>query len=306
MPSPKRVVFFGSSAFAVPALKALREAAIDVVAVVSLPPRPAGRGRNDRPTPVAICAKACGLPLYLRQDFRSEQVQREFAEIQADIGVVVAFGAVLPKPVLDAVPHGFLNIHPSILPRWRGAAPIQRAIMAGDKLSGVCIMKMTEDLDSGPIFICKSVKIRESDTAGRLSGRLAKIAGPLLVQALTGLDDLTAKSQADTGIVYAKKISKAETRIDWSCPAEEIDCMIRGLSPAPGAWTEINGERLKILESCLLPAHGQPGELLGDDFSIACRGGAIRAVSVQRQGKKAMPGFEALRGLKLKYGQCLA
>lgn len=292
-----RIAFFGSSSFALPALGALLEAGHDIAGIYSQPSRKAGRGHKPRPTPVASEALARGLPLFERAAFRCEDSRAEFAALEAELAIIVAYGALLPAPLLDILPNRFLNIHPSLLPRWRGAAPIQRAIMAGDTMTGVCIMHVTEDLDAGHVLASAVVEITESDTAGSLAAQLSRRGAALLVDLLMSESWPDARPQAQEGILYAAKIGKDETMIDWHRTAREVDCHIRGLAPAPGAWTTLADERLKILDSRLAPGHGQPGEVLGDDLVIACRDGAVRALTVQRPGRKAMAAHELLRGL---------
>ena len=288
----------GTPDFSVPALNALVDAGHDIVAVYTQPPRPAGRGKKDRPSPVHARAAELGLEVRHPTSLKSEEAQADFAALDADIAVVVAYGLILPQPVLDAPKHGCLNIHASLLPRWRGAAPIHRAIMAGDAETGICIMQMEAGLDTGPVLLRERTPIGETETTGGLHDRLSDLGARLITLALADLPNLAAEAQPETGVTYAQKIDKAEARIDWSQPAKEIDRQIRGLSPFPGAWCEIAGERVKLLRSRLTSGSAAPGTHLGD-FRIACGKGAIEVLQAQRQGKRAMSAEEILRGLDL-------
>ena len=292
-----RIVFMGTPDFAVPALDALVEAGHDIAAVYCQPPRPAGRGKKDRPTPVHARAEELGLEVRYPKSLKGEAEQQELAPLNADIGVVVAYGLILPQAVLDAPKHGCLNIHASLLPRWRGAAPIHRAIMAGDAETGVCIMQMEAGLDTGPVLIRDTLPIGSEDTTGDLTAKLSGMGARLIVKALDGLDHLEPEPQPEEG-TYARKIDKAEARVDWSRPAGEVDRQIRGLAPFPGAWIEIAGERIKLLRSRLTEGAGRPGEVL-DGFTVACGEGAVEVTEAQRQGKRPMQAEELLRGLKL-------
>lgn len=288
----------GTPDFSVPVLNALVEAGHEICAVYCQPPRPAGRGKKDRPSPVQMRATALGLPVRHPVSLKTAEAQQEFAGLGAEVAVVVAYGLLLPQAVLDAPTHGCLNIHASLLPRWRGAAPIHRAIMAGDAQTGVCIMQMEAGLDTGPVLLRDETDIRVEETTGALHDRLSAIGAALIVQALTCLPELPPQVQPEEGVIYAAKIDKAEARIDWTRPAVEIDRLIRGLSPFPGAWCEVAGERIKLLGSRLAQGSGAPGQVLGG-FTIACADGAIEVTRLQRQGKRAMPATEALRGLEL-------
>ena len=288
----------GTPDFSVPALSALFDAGHDIAAVYSQPPRPAGRGKKDRPSPVHARATELALKVRHPTTLKSEEAQADFAALDADIAVVVAYGLILPQQVLDAPKQGCLNIHASLLPRWRGAAPIHRAIMAGDAETGVCIMQMDAGLDTGPVLLRERTPIGETETTGDLHDRLSDLGARLIAEALAGLANLTAEAQPETGITYARKIDKAEARIDWSQPAEEIDRQIRGLSPFPGAWCEIAGERVRLLRSQLAPGSAAPGTHLRN-FRIACGTGAIDVLEAQRQGKRAMSADEILRGIDL-------
>lgn len=293
-----RLVFMGTPDFSVPALDALVDAGHEIACVYTQPPRPAGRGKKDRPTPVHQRALDLGLPVRHPTSLKGAQEQADFAALETDIAVVVAYGLLLPQAILDAPTHGCLNIHASLLPRWRGAAPIHRAIMAGDAETGVCIMQMEAGLDTGPVLLRDSTQIGPQDTTADLHDRLAAMGGRLITQALAQLATLAPRPQPDDGVTYAKKIDKSESRIDWTKPATEIDRQIRGLSPFPGAWCEIDGERVKLLRSCLAEGNGTPGQHLGD-FRIACGTGAIQVLQAQRQGKRPMTAQDILNGLTL-------
>lgn len=293
-----RIVFMGTPDFSVPALEALVDAGHDIVCVYCQPPRPAGRGKRDRPAPVQARAEQLGLPVRHPATLRDAQAQADFAALNADVAVVVAYGLILPQPVLDAPGHGCLNIHASLLPRWRGAAPIQRAVMAGDTETGVCIMRMEAGLDTGPVLMRAATPIGPEDTAGDLHDRLSVMGARLIVETLARLADLTALPQPEAGVTYAAKIDKAEARVDWTRPAHEVDRLIRGLSPFPGAWCDIGGERVKLLRSRVVAEDGAAGEVL-DGLVIACKTGAVELLSVQRPGRRAMAAEEFLRGIAL-------
>lgn len=300
-----RVAFLGSSGFAIPALEALLQAGHDVVAAYCQPARPAGRGKRFRPVPVAERSAALGVPVREPQSFRDGRVVDEFAALGAEIGVVAAYGVLLPPELLEIPKFGFLNIHPSLLPRWRGAAPVQRAIMEGDAKTGVCIMQVVEELDAGPVLLSRTEEIYPGDCAGTLGRRLSVVGGGLVVEAVAGAGMLPRIPQDREGACYAPKISKSETRIDWSNPAAVVDRRIRGLSPAPGAWCTIRGERAKLLVSRVsrvVPVDGLPGAVLDDRLLIACGSGAVRILKAQRPGKRAMPADEFLLGFPVKAG----
>lgn len=293
-----RVVFMGTPDFSVPVLEALIAAGHDVAAVYCQPPRPAGRGKKDRATPVQAKAEEMGLPVRHPTSLKNADAQAEFAALQADVAVVVAYGLILPQAILDAPRQGCLNIHASLLPRWRGAAPIHRAIMAGDPETGVCLMQMEAGLDTGPVLLRAATAIGGEETTGQLHDRLSTMGADLIVQALVDLPALTPEVQPAEGVTYAAKIDKAEARVDWTKPAIEVDRLIRGLSPFPGAWCEVAGERVKLLGSRVVSGAGTPGQVL-DGFVIACGDGAVDVTVVQRSGKKAMPTGEVLKGLSL-------
>jgi methionyl-tRNA formyltransferase len=292
-----KIVFMGTPDFSVSVLDALAQTH-EILAIYTQPPRPAGRGKADRPSPVQTRADALGLPVRHPVSLRSETAAKDFAALQPDVAVVVAYGLILPQPILDAPRHGCLNIHASLLPRWRGAAPIHRAIMAGDAETGVCIMQMEAGLDTGPVLLREATPIGAEETTADLHDRLAAMGARLIVQALTHLPDLTPEPQPQDGVTYAAKIDKAEARVDWSRPGVEVDRQIRGLSPFPGAWTEIMGERVKLLRSRRADGKGRPGQVLSG-FTIACGEGAVEITEAQREGKRPMPGVEVLKGLDL-------
>lgn len=293
-----RVVFMGTPAFSVPVLQALVDAGHQIVAVYCQPPRPAGRGKKDRPSPVQTYAEQLGLDVRYPVSLRKAEAQTEFADLQADVAVVVAYGLILPQAVLDAPKHGCLNIHASLLPRWRGAAPIHRAIMAGDVETGVCIMQMDAGLDTGPVLLSETTAIGPKETTGTLHDRLSALGAGLVVSALMQLLELIPQLQPNEGATYAAKIDKAEARVDWTQPAIMIDRQIRGLSPFPGAWCEVSGERIKLLGSQVVDGSGAPGQIL-DGFVIACGDGAVEVTRAQRSGKKPMRAVDVLKGLSL-------
>ena len=301
-----RLAFMGTPEFAVPTLAELIAQGHEIAAVYSQPARPKGRGLAEEPSAVAKLAAAHGLEIRTPVSLKSAEAQAEFAALGLDAAVVAAYGLILPKAVLDAPRLGCFNVHASLLPRWRGAAPIARAIMAGDEETGVMAMRMEEGLDTGPILMVERVAIARK-TAGELTDELARLGADLMARALSALErgSVIETRQAEEGATYAKKILKDETRIDWSKSAREIDCMIRGLSPAPGAWTEASGERLKILYAEPARGSGAPGEILDDALTIACGSGAIRLVRLQRAGRGVMTATELLRGFVLPRGSRL-
>ena len=292
-----KIVFMGTPAFSVPALDALA-ALHDVVAVYTQPPRPAGRGQAPRPSPVAGRAGVLGIAVRSPVSLRDAQAQAEFAALGAEVAVVVAYGLILPQAVLDVPPLGCLNIHASLLPRWRGAAPIHRAVMAGDATTGICIMAMEAGLDTGPVLLRQATDIGAGDTTGDLHDRLAGIGAAMIVEALDGLADRTPEPQESAGVTYAAKIDKAEARLDWTRPAVEVDRLIRGLSPAPGAWCMAGAQRLRLLRSHVVAGQGAPGQRLAG-LTIACGTGAVEIGLAQREGKRPMAAQEILRGATL-------
>lgn len=303
----------GTPDFSVPALSEIIAAGHDVAAVYSQPPRPAGRGMALKPSPVHAFADGVGIPVLTPRSLRSSEAQEIFHAHGADVGVVVAYGLILPQPVLDAPRHGCLNLHASALPRWRGAAPIQRAIMAGDTSTAVMVMRMEAGLDTGPVCLAETMAIGANTTAGDLHDQMARQGAGLLVRALAALerDSLDCKPQSETGVTYAAKIEKAEAQIDFSRPALDVHNQIRGLSPFPGAWFERPsaegrpGERIKVLRSELADGSGQPGEVLGPPLTVACGSGAVRMTLLQRAGKKPMDVDAFLRGCPIHVGEKL-
>ena len=293
-----RIVFMGTPVFSVAALEALVGAGHEIVCAYTQPPRPAGRGKKEQPSPVQARAEALGIPVRHPTSLKGAEAQAEFAALEADVAVVVAYGLILPQAILDAPRHGCLNIHASLLPRWRGAAPIHRAIMAGDAETGVCIMQMDAGLDTGPVLLRKATAIGAEETTGELHDRLAAIGAEAIVEALAKLPDLTPEVQPEDGVTYATKIDKAEARIDWTRPAAEVARLIRGLSPFPGAWCDVAGERVKFHGARVVAGKGAPGEVLSG-FTVACGEGAVEITRVQREGKKAMAADEVLRGMDL-------
>ncbi|MFB2594288.1 methionyl-tRNA formyltransferase [Paracoccus sp. p4-l81] len=288
-----KIVFMGTPDFSVPALRALA-ARHDVVCVYTQPPRPAGRGQKDRPTPVHATAAALGIEVRHPRSLRDVQVQADFAALGADVAVVVAYGLILPQPVLDAPRFGCLNIHASLLPRWRGAAPIHRAVLAGDAETGVAIMQMEAGLDTGPVLLEARTPIGPTDTTADLHDRLAAMGADLIVQAVDGLP-LPATPQPDGGVTYAAKIDKAEARIDWTQPATAVARQINALSPFPGAWGLAGLERIKFLRARAVPGQGAAGAHLGG-LVIACGEGAVQIIEAQREGKRPMAADDLLRG----------
>ena len=302
-----RVIFMGTPEFSVPALRALHAAGHDIAAVYTQPPRPAGRGQQPRPSPVHRAAAALGLPVRHPARLRDPADQADFAALGADLAVVVAYGLILPQPVLDAPRLGCVNIHASLLPRWRGAAPIHRAILSGDAETGVCIMQMEAGLDTGPVLLREALPIGPADTTGDLHDRLADLGARLIVAALDRLPDLHPQPQPEAGVTYAAKIDKAEARIDWTRPAETVARQVNALSPFPGAWCEVSEERLKLLRAEPAEGSGAPGEVLASEgLVIACGTGAIAVREAQRPGKRPMQPDELLRGFPLAPGAVLA
>ena len=303
-----RIFFMGTPDFSVPSLADLIAAGHDVTAVYSQPPRPAGRGLAETKSPVHKFAEASSIPVHTPKSLRTADALDVFRSHAADVAVVVAYGLLLPQAILDAPRAGCFNLHASLLPRWRGAAPIQRAIMAGDTETAAMVMRMDAGLDTGPVCLAERVTIAPDMTAGELHDIMSTQGAGLLVRALAALerDSLSATPQPDVGVTYAAKIEKAEARVDFTKSAAEVHNHIRGLSPFPGAWfeAEIDGrrERIKVLRCTLAAGTGTPGHAIDDALTIACGSGAVRLVTVQRAGKKAMPAAEMLRGVKLPAG----
>lgn len=293
-----RLVFMGTPAFSVPALQSLIDAGHEVCCVYTRPPRPGGRGQKARASPVHDFAAEKGLEVRTPRSLKQAAEQQAFAELGADAAVVAAYGLILPKAVLEGTRLGCFNIHASLLPRWRGAAPIQRAIMAGDSETGVCIMQMDEGLDTGPVLLRERVAIEPGMIAGDLHDRLAELGGPLMVRALEAVaaGDAVPTPQPGEGATYAGKIDKAEARIDWRRPAEEIERLVRGLAPFPGAWFDLDGERIKVLGAEAVDQTGAPGRTLDAHLTVACGEGALRLARLQRGGRKPMAVDEFLRG----------
>ncbi|GMN13220.1 methionyl-tRNA formyltransferase [Altererythrobacter sp. MTPC7] len=300
-----KIVFMGTPDFAVPTLRALHHAAHEIVCVYTQPPRPAGRGKKLQPSPVQKEAEVLGIEVRSPTSLKLAEEQERFAALEADVAVVAAYGLILPRAILDAPAHGCLNVHASILPRWRGAAPIHRAIMAGDPVTGITIMQMEAGLDTGPMLATVRTPI-EDKTTGELTEELAELGGQLMVGTLRELANHRPLVQDEDEATYAPKIDKAEARIDWSRPAEELVRHVHGLSPFPGAWFELDGERVKVLRAELAEGSGQAGEVLDDRLAIACETGALRPVRLQRAGKPAMPLDEFLRGNAVAAGEVLA
>ncbi|MGY6552710.1 MAG: methionyl-tRNA formyltransferase [Erythrobacter sp.] len=303
-----RIIFMGTPDFAVPALRALHGAGHEVVCVYTQPPRAAGRGKKLRPSPVQLVAEELGLPVRSPVSLKNAQAQEQFAALGADVAVVAAYGLILPQAVLDAPLHGCINIHASLLPRWRGAAPIHRAIMAGDRETGVTIMQMEAGLDTGAMLHKIAVPIARQ-TTGELTAELAQLGAAAITEVLADLAAFPPEPQDDAAAVYAPKIDKAESRIDWEASAETIERQVRSLAPFPGAWFMLQGERIKLLLAEVAEASGAPGTVLDEQLTIAClpsqRAGAIRPVMLQRAGKPVMSLADFLRGRPVAKGTSL-
>jgi methionyl-tRNA formyltransferase len=296
-----RLVFMGTPGFAVETLKALIAAGHEIACVYTQPPRLAGRGMAERPTPVHAFAEARGLSVRTPRSLKGAAEQETYAALAADATVVVAYGLLLPRPILEAPRLGCFNVHASLLPRWRGAAPIQRAIMAGDAESGVTIMRMEEGLDTGPMCKTGRIAITPETTAETLHDGLAKLGARLIVDVLAE-PEIVATRQPEVGVTYAKKIDKSEAHIDFSQPAPAVRNHIHGLSPSPGAWFMVNGTRVKVLACVALAGTGEAGVFLDDRLTIACREGALRLTRLQREGKGAMDAETFLRGFAIAAG----
>ncbi len=304
---PLRLVFMGTPDFAVPTLTEIAARGYEIAAVYTRAPKPAGRGMALQETPVARTARQFGLPVFTPKTLRTAEATELFRSHGADAALVVAYGLILPKPILDAVPLGCFNLHASLLPRWRGAAPINRAIMAGDRESGVMVMRMDDGLDTGAVAMSERVAIPPDMTAGDLHDVLARLGADLMLRALAALErgQLSLAPQAEHGVTYAAKIDKAETRIDWTKPAEAVHNQCRGLSPFPGAWFEIEGSppvRIKVLRTQRVEGSGAPGTVLDSRLTIACGEGAVRILALQRAGRAPMTAEEFLRGTRLEPG----
>lgn len=303
-----RIAFMGTPDFAVPSLAELIAAGHEIVAVYSQPPRPRGRGQKLTPSPVHAFAESMGLPVFTPESMKTAEAVETFQSLDLDAAAVVAYGQILKIDVLEAPRLGCFNLHGSLLPRWRGAAPIQRAIMAGDRQTGVQIMRMSEGLDEGPILLSEILDIRDDDTAATLSDRMAHVGAGLWPRALAAIERGAATPVEQIGEpTYARKITPAEARIDWSRPAAEVDCRIRGLSPFPGAWFEgPDGARIKALMSRVEDGSGAAGQVLDDQLLIACGTGAVRLTRVQREGRGAQGADEFVRGYAITAGAVLA
>jgi len=295
----------GTPEFAVPTLVALHDAAHEIVAVYTQPPRPAGRGKKLQPSPVQREAEIRHLEVFSPVSLKSREEQENFAAFEADLAVVAAYGLILPQAILDAPKRGCLNIHASLLPRWRGAAPVQRAILAGDPQTGITLMQMEAGLDTGPMLATARVQVG-GKTAGELTAELAEIGAQLMVGTLTELEMLRALPQDDAAASYAKKIDKAESRIDWSQSAEQIERQVRAFAPSPSAWFEHEGERYRVLKAEVLQGAGKAGAVLDDQLTVATGAGALRPLTVQRAGKPAMDTAALLRGKPIPVGTVLS
>jgi len=300
MPAPGRLrlAFMGTPDFAVPSLSALLDAGHEVACVYCQPPRPAGRGHHVQRSPVHVLAESRGLPVRTPKSLRPPEAQAEFAALGLDAAVVAAYGLILPVPVLDAPRLGCLNVHASLLPRWRGAAPIHRALLAGDAETGVTIMQVEAGLDTGPMLLAESVPITATATASSLHDQLAALGARMIVEALDGVaaGRLTATPQPAEGVTYAAKLEREEGRLDWTRPAADLERRVRALTPWPGVWFEAAGERVKVLAAEVVGGAAPPGTPLDDDLTIACGDGAIRLLKVQRQGRGVVDGGAFLRG----------
>jgi len=310
---PLRIVFMGTPDFAVPTLRAIAGAGHEIAAVYTQPPRAGGRrGLEPVPSPVERAARTLGLEVRTPVSLRNEAEQQAFRALGADAAVVIAYGLILPKPVLEGARLGAFNGHASLLPRWRGAAPIQRAIMAGDTETGMMVMKMEEGLDTGPVALAERVAIHPDMIAGELHDELMEAGAGLMVRALLALEEgsMTLSPQAAEGVTYARKIEKGETRVDWTQPGSQVHNHIRGLSPFPGAWCEMpvggKAERVKLLRSTLGAGNGSPGTILDDSLTIACGAGAVRLEELQRAGGKALRAADFLRGAKMEKGMVIS
>jgi methionyl-tRNA formyltransferase len=298
-----RIIFMGSPEFAVPSLNALVEAGHEIVCVYTQPPRAAGRGKGEQKTAVHRRAEELGLEVRCPRTLRDHDEQAQFAALDADLAVVAAYGLILPKPILEAPRGGCINVHASLLPRWRGAAPIQRAILAGDEVTGVTVMRVEEGLDTGPMLLRRETEV-DTKNAGELTDELAALGAVALVEWLD--NPSPPVPQPEDGITYASKIDKSEARIDWSRDADEIERQVRAFAPSGGAWFEANGERVKLLDADVADGQGRAGEVLDDALIIACGTGAIQPLKVQRAGRGVMTAGELLRGFPIPQGTILS
>ncbi|RPF72328.1 methionyl-tRNA formyltransferase [Aurantiacibacter spongiae] len=299
-----RIIFMGTPDFAVPTLDALVDAGHRVVAAYTQPPRPAGRGKKARPSPVHARAEELGIAVRLPASLKDIAAQARFLELEAEVAVVAAYGLLLPRAVLAAPTHGCLNVHASLLPRWRGAAPIQRAIQAGDRTTGITIMQMETGLDTGPKLLSASTPI-EDKTAGELHDELARMGARLMVEALGDLDALTPEPQEEREATHAPKIAKTEARLDFEAPALQLEREVRAFSPFPGSWFALDGERIKMLRARVVGVNGAPGTVLDDQLTIACGNAALRPLRLQRAGRPAMDAADFLRGKPVPVGTVL-
>lgn len=299
----KRLVFFGSGPFALTALKALHAVGHQIELVCTRQSRWEGRGGKNRPSQVAIFACEQKIPVLPCDDPKHPDFLNQFSTLEFDVGVLVDYANLLPYEILSQPSKGFLNIHPSLLPRWRGAAPIQRAIMAGDDVTGISIMQMTTKLDAGPVLAQHEMPILSDDTFASLSNRLAQEGARMIVESLDQINQLKPLPINQAVSNYAKKIDKNEARIDWNRDAGQLDCLIRGLSPSPGAWSQIRGTRIKLLKSCREEGRGTPGTLLDDNLRVACGTGVVRILCLQRAGKSPMDTAEFVRGFPIRAGE---
>ena len=300
-----RLAFMGTPEFAVPTLDALVAAGHDVAAVYTQPPRPANRGKKLTPSAVQQRAEELGLPVRCPLSLRQAEAQADFAALGVDVAIVAAYGLILPPAVLEAPEHGCLNVHGSLLPRWRGAAPVQRAILAGDATTGVMVMQMEAGLDTGPVRATTEIEIGQK-TTGVLTMELAELGAELMVRVLADLDAFPCVAQPDEGVTYAAKIDKAETKLDFSISAEDVERQVRAFNPAPGAWFAFEDERYRVLAADIIAAHGAAGTIMDDQLTIACGVHAIRPTLIQRAGKPAMPAADLLRGKAIPAGTILS
>jgi len=305
---PLRLAFMGTPDFSVPALRALHAAGHDIACVYSQPARPAGRGQKERPSPVQSAAEALGCQVRTPTSLKDPDTQQAFRDLDLDIAVVVAYGLILPQAILDAPRLGCLNIHASLLPRWRGAAPIQRAILAGDTETGVTIMQMDAGLDTGAMLLTDSTPITDATTGESLHDALAEMGSRMIVEALDRIEagTLPPTAQPEDGVTYAKKLSRDEARIDWQDPAEILERKLRAFTPWPGTWFDLDGQRVKLLGAEVVDGDGAPGTVLDDSLTVACGERALRLKRLQRQGKGAMDAADFLRGLPMPPGHVLS